>query len=73
MADEDMNFGDIAERLGRRPSDIRDWFNGMIDGTVNDLDAASDFALALGREIIFGARESELPTQEVDENDRARG
>lgn len=53
MAESDMNFADIGQRLNKSESSVRRWMNSLIDGTAKELRIMSDMAVAMGVEIEF--------------------
>jgi hypothetical protein len=67
MAEEDMGFDEIANRLNEPTETVRKWLYDLVEGTGNDMNQVSDLALAMDLKIEFGARKIEWAMPPVTE------
>ena len=72
MADTDFSLEQIARRVNKPESVVRECLYAMIDGKKATLDQFSDLLLAMSAEPVWGARPVSFslkePEQEVSEN-----
>jgi predicted DNA-binding protein len=67
MAEEDMGFEQIANRLDQPTETVRKWVYDLAEGIGKDMNEMSDLALAMDCEIEFGARKVEYPQPKTDQ------
>lgn len=60
MAETDMTFEQIAERVGQKPDQARKYVHDLIDGVGTELNMISDICLALDCEPEFSMKRVEM-------------